>query len=141
MFQQDYILRQVQQLIQVLARVLELRTTSLLDEARDEIHNALKHIFDRSPMEISQLSDDQLIELCSSDSMLQAELALAFADLLKQEGMLCNEEGRDADARRYWKKTRVLYEAVLKKSDTIPLDVYDKINTLIDLIDSDEPTD
>lgn len=141
MIRSDYILRQIQQLVQVLARVMMLRTSRPVDEVHEEILQALKSVFGLTSLELVELPDDTLLERCMSGDAVNGELALALADLLEQEGELCWDENQTALADRYWRKTLFLYEAVMTRADTAPLNIHDKIAYLKQRIDSHEQTD
>ena len=140
MIRSDYILRQIQQLVQVLARVMMLRTSRPVDEVHEEILLALKSVFGLSSLELVERSDDALLELCMSGGAVNGELALALADLLEQEGELYWDDRQAELANRYLRKTLFLYETVLTRADTAPLNIHDKIEYLKQRIDSHEQT-
>lgn len=123
----DFILRQIQQLVQVMAQVMMLRKGRNYEEAREEIQTGLMQAFGTTLADLHELPDDQLLERCQSVTELNAELALAIADLFEQEAEMLWEEGAVDQARAYWGRTRFLYEAVLDQGDTVPLHAHEKL--------------
>ncbi len=123
----DFILRQIQQLVQVMAQVMMLRKGRKFDEARAEIQSGLAQVFGITLTDLHALPNDDLLKYCQSGDQLNAELALAIADIFEQEAEMLWEEAQIERARAYWDRTRFLYQAVLDQADTVPLDVYEKL--------------
>ena len=124
MIQKDFIMRQIQQFVQVLAKVLFFKSQSLYEEARDEIHQAFFGILGRGPAEIAALDDEALLDLSSTSDGLNTEFALALADLFYEEGQMVEDEG---STTQYFQRALFLYEEVVLKNKTIPLHAHDKI--------------
>jgi len=98
MLTRDFILRQIQQLVAVLARVLHLGKAGQHEEVLDEIAFG----FSQDEM-ASVLRDDitreDLIRLCAGGSGISVEKTLALADLLRQKGT--SQKALGIDNARY----------------------------------------
>lgn len=82
MIRQDYILRQVQELVQTLARVISLRTRGEYDAALAEIGNALRSL--RETGEPVALDAESWIELCRKNEPVSGPLLNVVAGLIQE---------------------------------------------------------
>ena len=129
MFTRDYILRQIQQLVAVLARVLLLRNSGQPKELLDEVRVGLADnelgaaLHDAIPRE-------DLIALCSTESGFSCEKALALADLLREKGY-AEQELQMEDWSRSLLHALWLYEHIASLPNAIvPIDMADRISSL-----------
>ena len=119
MIHKDLILRQVQQLAQALAAVLFNKKERRPDLAEDHMTRALREVFGHDLEALQSLSREGIIELVSPGGVWSADLALALADLLREDG------APESHARAAW-----LYEAALEAGDLVPLDIHRRIDEL-----------
>jgi hypothetical protein len=119
MFTRDYILRQVQQLIQALSLVLVHKRAGSAEQAADMLGEALGAITGLSLDRIRGLDRSALLELCTRDGRFQPDFAVAVADLLR-------EDDRAASHAR----ARFLYETALQSGGAMPLDIQERIAEL-----------
>lgn len=84
----DFLMRQIQQLVQVLLQVLFNKQQGNHDEARTILDEGLKSTFDADLNQLLSMDRDTFMELCSPSSAFHAGLAVALADLLREEGTL-----------------------------------------------------
>jgi hypothetical protein len=85
MIERDYIMRMIQMLVQVLARILFLKKGEQYPEALDEIQKASKQILGIELNVFRKLSDIQMIEFLSLDVSLGVPKCYAAGILLKEE--------------------------------------------------------
>ena len=130
MFQQDYILRQIQEIIQVIARIIGLREEGSYEEARSHIETALLGVWNLHRKDLLDLSEERLKELCIVEGAFHTQFAIALADLLKEDGVIYEEEGKFFHAGESYKQARVINTLVLSMSNEIPFDIYDRIADL-----------
>ena len=97
MIRQDYILRQVQELAQVLARALFLRVRGEYEAALGEIGKALRQIEAGDP---DGLTAEGWLALCRRHEGVTGPLMLAVADLLREQAASREAGGRSAEAGR-----------------------------------------
>ncbi|MDZ4699009.1 MAG: NUDIX domain-containing protein [Rhodothermales bacterium] len=134
MFSRDTILRQIQQLVQVLARVLFHKSMHAYDEARREIDEALRDLLGLDAGGLDALHRIALLARCRELGGWSGEKALALADLLNERGQLVllerGEAGR-AEAQRWLQHAHALYAEVLRNPDTaLPHDIHDRLDAL-----------
>ena len=130
MFQQDYILRMIQEVIQVIARIIGLRQEGSYEEARSHIETALLTVWKVNRSDLIELPGEQLKELCYVEGVFHTQFAIALADLLKEDGLMYEEEGKFFHAIDSYKQARVINELVLSMSLEIPFDIYERIEDL-----------
>jgi hypothetical protein len=119
MFSRDFIIRQIQQLTQVLAVVLFHKKAGRLDEAQAEIDHALRDALDLDTAALRHLDRPDLLAVCSAGDTLLTDLAVALADLLHEDATAAGRE------RALW-----LYDAVLDAGGAVPLDIHDRLAAL-----------
>ena len=141
MIQRDYILRQIQQLIQVLARVMELRVEGSLEEAHSHIEEALSSIWDLHRDDLVRLSPDEIRELCIVEGQFHTQFAVALADLLNEDGAIFEDQGKFFHAKESYVQARAFNEMVLALGNEIPFDIYDRITDLDAAIKRNEVED
>jgi len=135
-------LRQIQQLIQVLELVIFKRKQDQYEEAADVLNGALKDLFGVDVDGIAGLSDEDVVELCTSSGQLVSDKAIVLAEILEEEGHGRELNGTSLMAPLFYAKALALYEAGLGASDAaLPLDIYDRIRTLKSLVSDPKDED
>lgn len=129
MITRDFILRQIQQLVAVLSRVLLLRGTGQNEAIIAEIRLGLSNT-ELSTALLDDIEKEALIGLCSTSNGFSFEKALALADLLREKGF--SERELELDNWYYsllhalW-----LYERINSLPNAIkPLDIEHRIESL-----------
>ena len=130
MFQKDYILRQIDILVRVIAYVISLRKEGRLEEAQTEIVQALGTVWNLHRDDLITLSKADLAALCYVNDSLNGELAVALADLLIQDGEMFELQEVPGSAKASYTQALVLYELIVTESSTLPLNAYDRIDQL-----------
>jgi len=119
MFQQDFIVRQVQQLARVLAQVLFHKKAGQPDEAQTIMAEELENVLGLDLAALHILSREDLLDLCSPGGALAGEKAVAVADLLRED------EAAAGQQRALW-----LYEEALASGAAVPFDIHERIARL-----------
>lgn len=110
----DFLMRQIQQLIQVLMQVLFKKQEGQHEEARTILSEGLVANFDTDLDALLAMDQAAFMELCSPSNAFHAGLAVALADLLREEPTAAAAE------RAYW-----LYEASLEKGAALSMPALD----------------
>jgi Family of unknown function (DUF6483) len=121
MIERDYIMRMIQMLVQVLAKILFFKKGGQYPKALDEIQKASKQILGIELEIFRKLSDLQMIDFLSLDVSLGIPKCYAAGMLLKEEAEILDLQGKAAesiDARL--KSLILLTEAAIEKGN--PLD-------------------
>jgi hypothetical protein len=98
MIERDYIMRMINQLTQVLAKVLFQRKAYEFPQARRELEAAYKSMLGLSPEFVRQFSDVQMIEMFGRDEDTMVLKTYILGSLLKEEGEILLLEGKEVDS-------------------------------------------
>ncbi|MFK7845665.1 MAG: hypothetical protein AB8G77_10215 [Rhodothermales bacterium] len=135
MIQKDFVLRQIQQLVQVMARVLQLKTEGFFEEAADELDIALNETLDTSVKELLTMTEEEILLLCTRDGQLNADIALVLAELLEETDELAVDhalsfENEQHNQEKGARGALFLYKALVSSGKAVPFDIYDRISRL-----------
>jgi hypothetical protein len=107
----DFLMRQIQQLVQVLLQVVTRRRQGDYEEAQSILNEGLEATFNADLDTLLTMEKDDFMALCSPSNAFHAGLAVALADLLREETTV------RADERARW-----LYEASIATGAALSLD-------------------
>lgn len=114
MIERDYIMRMIQMLVQVLARILFLKKGEQYPEALDEIQKASKQILGIELEIFRKLSDIQMIDFLSLDVSLGIPKCYAAGILLKEEAEILAIQQKEVESRdTFVKSLSLLTEVVI----------------------------
>lgn len=139
--QRDVLMRQIMDLAQFLAEVLNLQQSEQYDEAAAHIQQAFRQLTgEQDPLRHYPI--EKVIDQCTAPGGLSAELALNVADLLKQEGDLLQREQRREEACRAYVRALILYKKTIA-TDTaaLPLDIWETVGDVEELVAPCDLTD
>ena len=129
-FQQDFLMRQIQYLTQLLQQVIFKKNQQKPKEAIEDIHNAFKRLTRDQPKAFHELSLTDTISVFHSDGNFKSELAAAAADLLYEDGKIQQARSYSRSQKSY-AQALLLYKMILSENKaTIPLDISTKIEHL-----------
>lgn len=120
MIERDFLLRQIQQAIQVLAQVL-LQKRDGTPEWRASLADGIRLVTGADPSRLAALSHEEVLGLARDEEAFSPEKAVALADLF-----------READERALRVRARWLYEAAYEAGGPVPHDVLERIAALPD---------
>lgn len=119
MISRDFIIRQVEQLTQILAVVLFHKRAGQHDEAQATLDVGLAAATGLGPEALHRLDRPGVLELCSTGGTFHPDKAVALADLLYEDPSAAGRE------RALW-----LYDAALETGGAVPLDIHERITSL-----------
>jgi hypothetical protein len=93
MIKQDYLMRMVAQMVEVLVRILRLRETGQYEQGLAAIDDALQKFIGLDARFINSLSVKDLVALMKPSIGLDATRALVAADMLKEQGEIFEARG------------------------------------------------
>jgi len=114
----DFLMRQIQQLVQVLLQVVTRRRQGDYEEAQSILNEGLEATFHADLDTLLTMEKDDFMALCSPSNAFHAGLAVALADLLREETTV------RADERARW-----LYEASIATGAALSLDAIEWLET------------
>ncbi|WP_322574669.1 hypothetical protein [Fodinibius sp.] len=128
--EQDFLMRQIQILTQLLQQIIFKKNQNQYQEAVEEIQNALKKLTKDHPKSFHQLDFEETLDLFINGDTFESELAIAIADLLVEEGKLLYEESFKR-SQKSMAQALILYRKSLQIPDaSVPLDIENKIDHL-----------
>lgn len=130
LFEQDFLTRQIQYLTQLLQQIIFKKKNQQQQEALDEIQNAFQRLTKDHPREFHQLSLEETLTLFVGDNKFEAQLALAVADLLVEEGEILREKQLSKSEKCYLQALLLYKKALREENAAVPLDINKKINQL-----------
>ena len=119
MIERDYLLRQIHQLIAVLAQVLLRKQEGPPGAAQQALATGIESALGMPLGVLRSLGRTDLLALCAEGGTPSGEKMVALADLLRED------ERADGRARALW-----LYEEALLTGAAVPLDVHARIDAL-----------
>lgn len=129
LFEQDFLTRQIQYLTQLLQQII-FKKNHQQQEALDEIQNAFQRLTKDHPREFHQLSLEETLTLFVGDNKFEAQLALAVADLLVEEGEILREKQFSKSEKCYLQALLLYKKALREENAAVPLDINEKISQL-----------
>jgi hypothetical protein len=136
MYQRDYLLRMIQMLAQVIARVLGQKDRKSIEEALLEIDRAGKMYVGLDSGMISSFSDEDLITLFHTGGSFDTTKCLALAELQYAEAQILELHHDDPDCRRKYQRSLHFFLAAVTEDRDISVQLYnDKIDDLLKKLD------
>lgn len=128
--EQDFLMRQIQALTQLLQKIIFKKNQNQYREAVQEIEKAITKLSKDTPKSFYELDFDETLELFSHDGTFEAELAVAVADLLVEQGDMLYKESFQR-SQKSMGQALILYRKSAQKTDVpLPLDIDEKIDHL-----------
>lgn len=117
MIHRDYIMRFIDQLIQVLSKILFNKDNQNYTAALEEIHVTYKSLLGFDPHLIHSLTDSEIIALLKIGEMFEAEKCYAIAKLLKIEAEILEEQDFSTAYPLFQKSLSLFIETVISGND------------------------
>jgi hypothetical protein len=131
-FEQDYIMRQVQQFADALEKVLFKKKEGKRQEAQDIIEQSLNKLPDVNDRNIQELSLDNTISVLENEGTFNSELALIIADLFFEKGKLVDKN----ESQKCYMQALLLYQKAMKDHNVaFPLQATQKISQIKNELD------
>ena len=136
MIRRDYIMRIVQEMAQVLARVIALKNRQEYDQAMREIGAALRQLQDAPSGTTGEPSLDDWIALCHQHGPAASGLMTAIAQLLAEQGeMLSLQKQEKAAHRSNTLALGLTLDTLLSGETFVSAELLDRIDHLTDLLE------
>jgi hypothetical protein len=136
MINRDYIMRMIEQLSQVVAKVLLLKEANLHLEALEEINNAGKALLGLNAKAMEQLSDRELLMLWTVGGELDAGKCSLAAGLFKTEGEILDHRGESGKASASFRKgLSLIVETICSLKEGIPSEIKETFRILLEQAD------
>jgi tetratricopeptide (TPR) repeat protein len=112
-FQQDYLLRMIQDLNAFMTRVIRLRREAKPEEALALLTEESSRVAGLPPSLVYAISDDDLVSTLTARGALEPERCFSIGELFREEGLVYEEMGQEDEASiRLAKATRMYVEAL-----------------------------
>lgn len=112
MYEKDYFIRIIRQLVVILAEIGGLTRNARFREALEKINSAAVKLLGLSSRSIEAMTYKELVHLLTFDGVPDIGKCLALGELLKAEGELFDAKGDPTEAyHRYLKGLNILLEA------------------------------
>ncbi|MFF2886594.1 DUF6483 family protein [Paenibacillus sp. NPDC057967] len=135
MFQRDYFMRMISQMTEALGQVLGLRKQMKQEEALLVLDDLLDKHFRLSSKLIRSLSDEDLIKVMTTNGVIDTDHLQAIAILMKQEGVLHGELGRETECYgMYVRSLRLFLRLSLMGAEPTIVEPREQIKELLDLL-------
>jgi len=138
MITRDFILRQVQQMVAALSRVMLRREAMEYHMAQDILSQTIQEVTGSDVEKVRNMTAEDLLDLCSVNEVFYSDKAVALADLLREDGFLQDAAGQLDAATLSWTRSVWLYEAASSAGGTVPLDLPSRLAELRALLQSSE---
>jgi len=121
---QDYILRMMQQISLFIAGVFRIRKEGDLHTAYEEVLSGYGHLTGLPASLVHGLSEEDLLVLLTARGDLPVDRCIGLAELLREEGEILLEEGREDEAwPRLVKALRFYLEVLSEEPDLRSADI------------------
>jgi len=131
MFIEDYILRQIAQLVAVLTKIAGLKKAGKYQEAYKTIDQTVEEMFGLDANIVKQLDDNILFGLLTTENGIDLAKIYALADLLKAEGDVLAAQRRKKESRQSYQRALDLFlELSARSTVELEAEVLPKINEL-----------
>jgi len=131
LFSEDFVLRQINLAIAVLARVLRLKQAGQRQEAGEAIDQAVEALLGLRAGLVKQLDDQRLLALCFTQNEVDIGRIAVLADLFNEEGeILALEQRPEESAQAYTRALRFSVEAALSDMPHLSREQAEKIETI-----------
>jgi len=117
MIERDVLMRQIQQLAQALANVVQLVANGEYDAAIVAVDEACAQHLDGSAEDLRTLPPERLLALCTDGSRFLADAAQTLAKLLTLQGDAHREREEPAKAGACYSRALLLMRRVLQEPD------------------------
>ncbi|MHB1418400.1 MAG: DUF6483 family protein [Bacillota bacterium] len=135
MFQKDYIMRMIEQLSIVIARVMGLKAANKHEETLQVLNEALYHFTGLSEETIEKLSYRDLINIVCGDKEIHPEKCFMLAQLLKEKAdVYANMDEMNKAYNLYLKSFNINIATILTNTSSYLEPNYSDIDQTIDIL-------
>jgi hypothetical protein len=137
MLTKDYIMRMINTLSKVLAKLLLLKNSKNYNDALNEIEKVTKELFGLDRKFINSLSDSQLLKMISVSETLLAPNCYLLGVLFKEEAEIINLQGDPGKSIEKFERSFSFFVEGLKSSNVlIEEDQFAKIDAVAEILEN-----
>ena len=122
-------MRQIQQLVQVLAIVFQLKRDGQREDVQIQIESGLQGALGTGIVDLLNMEIDEIVSLCTPEQKLNEDLLFVVAELVEQIGLVEGPVPAPGKAAAL-KKALGIYKFVASSGETIPFDIHERIERL-----------
>ncbi len=139
LFQRDYLVRMINQMTEAMGQIVGLRRQMKQEEALQIIDDLLDKRFRLSGRLIRSLSEEELIKVMTTNGLVERENVAAIAYLLKQEALLRQDLGKEAESYELHVRALKLFLGLaLLKEEPELLSLQEQIEEQLELLSAYE---
>ena len=121
MLEKDYIMRMIQQLSIVLAKIIFNKEIKNYEQALLEIDKSLNSLLGINRNKVAEMTENELFDYLDKIDGEKAEKYFVLAELLREEGEICELNNRgDFLTSFYYEKAFTFYIQAFRYNDTCP---------------------
>ena len=133
MITRDFFLRMIQQLAQVIAKVLKLGSVQQYDAAMEEIQRSSRQLLGMDVLLLTTLSDEEYVRLFTLGNRFDVEKCVVAGELLRLVGDVKSQQGEAGKAFQCYTTSLSLFlELLIRESGVLPKEYFDEIELLIE---------
>jgi len=133
MLQKDYIMRMVEQLARILARVAFNKNLKQYAQALMELDKAMKQLIGLDSKLIDSLTDDGILALIKFESSMDAEKGIIWAELMREKAEVIElRKGFNESFNYYLRALRFYIEALLANELLQSNQYFQRINFIVE---------
>jgi hypothetical protein len=130
LFEQDFLMKQIQYLTQILQQIIFKKNQNQHQEAIKEIQDAFQRLTKDHPKQFHELNLDETLDIFMINGQFQSELAVAVADLLVEEAKIRREKSYSKSQKCQLQALLLYKKTLIDKSAAVPLNIREKIEEL-----------
>lgn len=134
LFNQDYIMRMIEQLVAGIARIMRLKEEDRLEECEDLLSDTLRTFYGLNERSVDMMPHDDLVAIASLGGLPDAERCALLAQLIMEKADLAARKGDGGQAAALRVKALAVYlTALLADADYHTAEHRGRVDGLIDL--------
>jgi tetratricopeptide (TPR) repeat protein len=131
MLTEDYIMRMINQMVAVLAKLIGLKNAGQYQAAQQIIDQSLEQLLGLKPALLKNMDDASILNLLTSQGELGSERLYLLAELYRHEGDIFKSQKREPEALLdYLRALNFYLQVAATQEDTESLDLEQKITDL-----------
>ena len=134
MFNNDYVMRMIEQLSRAIAKIVGLKDENKLDESQEMLNFTLTGFIGLNSHTIDSLDYEGFIRIISANGGLNANKCVMLSELLKLKAELYTARGEDGAFDLYIKSLNLYLEALLDDESLRAEPHSGRVNALIDIV-------
>jgi hypothetical protein len=127
MLQRDFLMRQVNQLAQVLAQLMGLDTAQRESLGEQWLSEAVEQVTGTDLKRLRHASLSELESICTRGGILSTDLAVALADVLMEDARIQDSCGRSEESWAAAERALSIYRLARDAGGALPIAVLERL--------------